>query len=178
MNCHACPICNGYGCIGELPGMGGFANNINFQNNVEGWNKVAYEKGFTQNNLDDYAKGILDLPNLKDYPVRLGPMTGGVENVGYSDERQFYFDLIAFARNRGIALSIGDGCPDCKLQYGIGAVKKYDTAALAELNAVSCRYKAMLDVGKTESLEQAAVFARELQPGPVFCDSGEKCLPL
>ncbi|MDD7417476.1 MAG: alpha-hydroxy-acid oxidizing protein [Treponemataceae bacterium] len=129
MNCHACPICNGYGCIGELPGMGGFANNINFQNNVEGWNQLAYEKGFPQNDLTDYKAGIVNLPNLKDYPVRLGPMTGGVENVGYSNEKQFYFDMISFASSKGISLSIGDGCPDCKLQYGIEAVKNLTTSA-------------------------------------------------
>ena len=123
MKCHACPVCNGYGCIGELPGMGGFANNINFQNNVEGWNQVAYEKGFPQNNLEDYSIGLLSSANKKNLPVRLGPMTGGVENAGYSDERQFYFDLIRFAYEKNIALSIGDGCPDCKLQFGIDAVK-------------------------------------------------------
>ena len=33
--CHFCPSCDGYGCIGELPGMGGFNENINFQKNCE-----------------------------------------------------------------------------------------------------------------------------------------------
>ena len=39
--CHFCLECDGYGCIGELPGMGGFNDNINFQKNCEGWNEIA-----------------------------------------------------------------------------------------------------------------------------------------
>ena len=133
MNCHICPICNGYGCVGELPGMGGFNNNINFQLNVEGWEKVAQENPFLDiapSTLEDYDKGIFGIPNLADYPIRLGPMTGGVENVGYADEKQFYSDLIAFAHSKKIALSIGDGYPDCKLQYGIEAVKSLENMTL------------------------------------------------
>ena len=122
--CHKCPICNGYGCINELPGMGGFSDNINFQNNVAGWNKVASEYHLAQSTLPDYEVGILNSPNLHDLPIRLGPMTGGIENVGYEIEEHFYSDLIEFASSLDINLSIGDGCPDTKLQYGIQAVRK------------------------------------------------------
>ena len=50
-------------------------------------------------------------------------MTGAVENVGYEDERQFYFDLIRASVKAGLALSIGDGYPDLKLFSGIDALK-------------------------------------------------------
>ena len=125
--------------------MGGFANNINFQNNVEGWEKIARENpqlGIGQSTLEDYDKGIFGLQNLKDYPIRLGPMTGGVENVGYNDERQFYFDLISFARNKGLLLSIGDGCPDCKLQYGIEAVNSQGSSEMQSCAGVENASKA------------------------------------
>ena len=36
----------------------------------------------------------------------------------------------------------------------------------------------MLDVGKADSLTQAAAFARELDGEAAFCDSGEKCIHL
>jgi len=36
----------------------------------------------------------------------------------------------------------------------------------------------MLDVGKLSSLEEAAVFARELERAPASCVSAEKCIPL
>lgn len=123
--CHLCPICNGFGCIGEMPGMGGFGNNINFQYNCDGWNFVAKKMNFPISTLEDYGRGID--PGI--YPVRLGPMTGGVENVGYKNEKNFYFDMLNFADKLNYKLSIGDGFPDCKLQYGIAAVKSLNKKA-------------------------------------------------
>ncbi len=106
-NCHFCPVCNGAGCIGEMPGMGGPFDSRNFIHNCDDWNEIASgsEAG--------------ELPQL-----RLAPITGAIENVGYPDERAFYLDLIRFACGRGIRLSIGDGTPDFKLQYGIEAVRE------------------------------------------------------
>ncbi|MCR4790754.1 MAG: alpha-hydroxy-acid oxidizing protein [Treponemataceae bacterium] len=121
--CHICPICNGLGCLNELPGMGGFGDNINFQNNCQDWNRVAHKHGLEISDLDDYNQGLLNYDNLSEFPIRIGPMTGGVENVGYNDEKQFYYDILNFAVSKGLKLSIGDGCPDFKLQYGIEVVQ-------------------------------------------------------
>ncbi|MDD7460245.1 MAG: alpha-hydroxy-acid oxidizing protein [Spirochaetales bacterium] len=104
--CHFCSVCMGKGCIGQLPGMGGENQNSNFILNCEGWKKIPTGT-FTEN------KAIL----------RLAPMTGGVENIGYADEMQYYFDMIKSCAESGTAISIGDGTPDCKLLYGIEAVK-------------------------------------------------------
>lgn len=111
--CHFCPECSGYGCISELPGMGGIRENINFQLNSAAWDGISLDS-FTQKEKDLYA-----LPS-----VRLAPITGGVENVGYFSEEQFYYDLIGAVHKAGYALSLGDGCPDIKLQTGIKAVLK------------------------------------------------------
>ena len=102
--CRFCKICNGHGCVGMMPGMGGPNMSCNFIANCRAWKK--YEP------LESDVK----------MNVRLAPMTGAVENVGYPDERRFYFDLIKACADAGFALSIGDGCPDFKLQYGIEAV--------------------------------------------------------
>lgn len=104
--CHFCDECNGRGCIGEMPGMGGPNESANFILNYDGW--------------QEYRK-IPEEP----LPVRikLAPMTGGEQNVGYDDERQFYFDLIDACDEAGVELSIGDGCPDEKLLFGIEAVQ-------------------------------------------------------
>ncbi len=110
--CHFCHICDGQGCIGELPGMGGFGNNVNVLLNYSAWNTLSLQKNYTEETI---AK------------IRLAPMTGGVENIGYEDEVQFYFDLIEAASSSGVALSIGDGCPDLKLDSGIAAIKKVNT---------------------------------------------------
>lgn len=107
--CHFCKICNGKGCVGQMPGMGGPFENKNFILNYEGWEKIKNpdaEKDF--------------VPDIK---IRLAPMTGGVENVGYFDEKSFYMDLISSCVKAGVELSIGDGCPDEKLIWGIEAVK-------------------------------------------------------
>ncbi len=112
--CHFCKTCNGKACVGQIPGMGGPMENQNFILNYEGWEKIKSPRE------EDF------IPNMK---IRLAPMTGGVENVGYQDEKTFYFDLIKGCRNCGAELSIGDGCPDEKLFWGIEAVKNMDTRA-------------------------------------------------
>ena len=108
--CHFCSSCEGLGCKGEMPGMGGPWESSNFITNVAGWKRLAAQL------LDGNQN--LPLPS-----IRLAPMTGAVENVGYQDERGFYFDLIIAACAAGIGLSIGDGCPDEKLLFGIEATK-------------------------------------------------------
>lgn len=120
--CHFCTKCEGFGCKGEMPGMGGPAESANFIENVAGWKRLVarFLNNPTEGQSDEMtaAGGGHDLP-----AIRLAPMTGAVENVGYHDERSFYFDLIIAACSAGIGLSIGDGCPDEKLLFGIEAIK-------------------------------------------------------
>ena len=107
--CNFCSKCNGKGCIGQMPGMGGVFESRNFILNCAAWEKIRDAEA-----EKDFA------PDVK---IRLAPMTGGVENVGYPDERQFYLDLIQSCVHADVGLSIGDGCPDSKLDWGIEAVK-------------------------------------------------------
>ncbi len=109
--CHFCPVCNGRGCIEQMPGMGGPNKSINFIHNYDSWEQLASELPKTTENASP------------DIPIRLAPITGAVENIGYDSESSFYFDLINACVNAGIKLSIGDGTPDYKLQYGIQAVQ-------------------------------------------------------
>ncbi|MCR5621544.1 MAG: alpha-hydroxy-acid oxidizing protein [Treponema sp.] len=90
-----------------MPGMGGPFDSRNFIHNCDDWSSISF------------GSKIAALPQL-----RLAPITGAIENVGYPDEKSFYMDLIRFACERGIKLSIGDGTPDFKLQYGIEAVRE------------------------------------------------------
>ncbi|UTC43322.1 alpha-hydroxy-acid oxidizing protein [Treponema sp. OMZ 857] len=107
--CHFCAECDGYGCLGELPGMGGVFQSANFISNCSAWRKY-----YSDTLCDDV------LP-----PIRLAPITGGVENVGYEDEAAFYFDLIEACAEAGFLLSIGDGYPDAKIQGGLAALRRY-----------------------------------------------------
>lgn len=104
--CYLCKECNGKACIGQIPGMGGPMQNKNFILNCTGWKLIEASHYDT-----------------KQIRTRLAPMTGAVENAGYFDEKTFYTDLINYCIRHDVELSIGDGTPDCKLMYGIEAVK-------------------------------------------------------
>lgn len=110
--CYFCAKCDGRGCCGELPGMGGVFDSANFIDNCAAWKKY-----YTEDTEDD-GQGSVPL-------IRLAPITGGIENVGYADEAAFYFDLIRGAAEAGFLLSIGDGYPDEKIRGGLAALQRY-----------------------------------------------------
>ena len=106
-----------------MPGMGGFSQNVNFIRNCADWAVVEEEVKKLGNK--EYGK----LLSAAVPTVRLAPITGGIENVGYSTEKGFYKDIIAAVWEAGCKLSIGDGCPDIKLLSGIEAVKSLCNSA-------------------------------------------------
>lgn len=112
LKCHRCAVCNGYGCPGNLPGLGGVFENKNFQLNCDAWAEL--RKGHPE---------ILDI-DFSPSDLRCGPVTGAVENIGYANEEDFYFPYLKAAYDLGYGLCVGDGCPDLKLQLGVAAVKK------------------------------------------------------
>lgn len=112
LKCHRCAVCNGYGCPGNLPGLGGVFENKNFQLNCDAWTEL--QKGHPE---------ILDI-EFSPSDLRCGPVTGAVENIGYANEEDFYFPYLKTAYDLGYGLCVGDGCPDLKLQLGVAAVKK------------------------------------------------------
>ncbi len=113
--CHFCPVCDGTGCTGEMPGMGGVRNNENFVLNCQGWAECR--------NIDSTLISRFLGKNDFAPKLRLAPMTGAVENIGFEDEQDFYYTMLFSAYKAGVGLCIGDGTPDIKLQSGIGAVQ-------------------------------------------------------
>ncbi len=112
--CRFCDICDGKGCIGELPGMGGAYENRNFILNCADWDRFAAIA----------LEGEPAAPSQGELPeLRLAPITGSVENIGYDEEGPFYGAMVAAAMAAGIRLSIGDGYPDTKLRFGIDALR-------------------------------------------------------
>ena len=118
--CRLCADCDGAACAGELPGMGGVFDGKNFSLNVEGWKKIL--PSIPQEKLQEAAAKVVP------QKIRLAPITGAEENVGWPDEESFYVPFYAFAAGLGIKLGVGDGCPDNKLKAGIAAVKKLSQA--------------------------------------------------
>ena len=119
--CRLCADCDGAACAGELPGMGGVFDGRNFSLNVEGWKKII--PSIPQEKLQEAAALIVP------QKIRLAPITGAEENVGWPDEESFYAPFYAFASGLGIKLGVGDGCPDNKLLAGIAAVQALNKTA-------------------------------------------------
>ena len=128
LKCHRCADCDGYGCPGMLPGLGGVFEGKNFQLNCEGWKE-----------LFDTACGAgkgekIRAISVSSQKLRCGPVTGAVENIGYENEADFYLPYLMNAAEAGLGLCVGDGCPDEKLKLGAAAVK-----VLSENPVVSIR---------------------------------------
>ena len=119
--CRLCASCDGAACAGELPGMGGVFDGKNFSLNVEGWKKIL--PSIPQEKLQEAAAKVVP------QKIRLAPITGAEENVGWPDEESFYEPFYAFAAGLGIKLGVGDGCPDNKLLAGIAAVQALNQKA-------------------------------------------------
>ena len=114
--CHGCPVCNGKGCTDELPGMGGVNKNENFLLNCSAWKKLYEDEGGAKKIPSLSREQLMDL-------IRLAPVTGAEENIGWEEEADFYEDFFMPLHYSGIKLSVGDGTPDTKLVYGLNAIK-------------------------------------------------------
>ena len=126
--CAVCSVCDGRGCIGQMPGMGGVNNNKNFKLNFEGWKKLRQKAA-----ADGTIGSVLSMP-VERRQVRAGPVTGAVQNIGFEKEEYFYLPYFSAARYGDIGLCVGDGYPDYKLHYGLDTVRKLQTAE-ADLKA-------------------------------------------
>ena len=121
LKCHRCAECNGFGCPDMLPGLGGVMEGKNFQENVQSWKDL-----FTPE-----AQKI----TIKPTAIRCGPVTGAVENIGFENEKDFYYPYLKNTADAGFGICVGDGCPDEKLKFGVEAVKKIQEEAKKNLNA-------------------------------------------
>ena len=118
LKCHRCAVCDGYGCPGMLPGLGGVFEGKNFQLNCEGWHEL-----FEAAEARGDAEKIRSL-SVGPKQLRCGPVTGAVENIGYAREADFYLPYLKNAAQAGFGLCVGDGCPDEKLKLGTEAVRE------------------------------------------------------
>ncbi|MBN2651870.1 MAG: alpha-hydroxy-acid oxidizing protein [Spirochaetales bacterium] len=105
--CLGCDKCNGTGCVGQIPGMGGLGEAKTFQANFNSWEDI-----------------IVDISTSRLPKIGVAPMTGVAENMGNPmSEAEFHRLLVAGAKKAGIFSCIGDGTPDHKVQDGIAALR-------------------------------------------------------
>lgn len=95
--------------------MGGVRHNENFRLNCDGWEVCRKQN-------PQALAAFLEREEWQP-KIRVAPVTGAVENVGFEDEQSFYYSMLFSAHKAGLGLCIGDGTPDIKLQSGIAAVK-------------------------------------------------------
>lgn len=113
--CRGCKACDGRGCRGEVPGMGGKGSSLTFINNFKSWNEIEVD-----------IEGV-ELPLLG-----VAPMTGVGQNMGnVYPEAVFHNYMVCGAKAAGIMPCIGDGTPDFKLQAGIKALIDNDVIGTA-----------------------------------------------
>ena len=118
LKCHRCAVCDGYGCPGLLPGLGGVFDNQNFMLNCEGWGLLRGRVAACGRSKE------LEAVSVSAAQLRCGPVTGAVENIGYENEADFYLPYLQNAALAGFGLCVGDGCPDEKLKLGVEAVRQ------------------------------------------------------
>lgn len=152
LKCHRCAVCDGYGCPGMLPGLGGVFEGKNFQLNCEGWYEL-FDAALARG-LGDEIRAISVCPQQ----LRCGPVTGAVENIGYAREADFYLPYLSNAAKAGFGLCVGDGCPDEKLKLGVAAVK--------ELNHTMVAVPELVEGGETTAESTTVKAAFFLKPYP------------
>ena len=110
----------GFGCKGQLPGMGGVNQSENFLLNCSGWKDFFNEIIKTDKT---------SLQNIKITPdkIAIAPVTGAEQNIGYANEDDFYIPYFTAAQNSNVGICVGDGAPDEKLKLGIDAIQKLKT---------------------------------------------------
>ena len=111
-----CKKCDGFGCKGELPGMGGVYESENFIKNVSAWNEF-------YNNFSDEQKNEISLISTEG-KIGLAPVTGAIQNIGFENEEDFYLPYFETGIAKNYFICSGDGTPDDKLKFSLEAVKK------------------------------------------------------
>lgn len=101
--------------------MGGVNSNENFIKNVDAWNDYF-------SSLTDFQKSTLQKIDFSG-KVGLAPVTGAVQNIGFTNEKDFYLPYFKLGLEKNYFLCVGDGAPDEKLEFGLDAIKKLNQKA-------------------------------------------------
>lgn len=116
--------------------MGGVKKNENFILNCSDWSELYKKYNITSK---------IDAVQLSASDFGIAPVTGAVQNIGFECEKDFYFPYIKTAFDCGIAVCVGDGVPDEKLEFGIEAVEMAGENAKTVIGVVE-NFKAVTGV--------------------------------
>ncbi|MBI9110625.1 alpha-hydroxy-acid oxidizing protein [Maridesulfovibrio ferrireducens] len=122
--CKVCPVCNGNGCVGEVPGMGGLGTGSSFKNNF----KALADIKLNMRTIHDFCEPdtSLNIMGMKlDIPVIAAPIGGVSFNMGGKIEEIDYISAkLKACAAKGIIGCTGDGVPDFIHQSGFTAIEE------------------------------------------------------
>ncbi|HBC96051.1 MAG TPA: alpha-hydroxy-acid oxidizing enzyme, partial [Clostridium sp.] len=92
-SCRVCPVCNGYACAGEVPGMGGKGTGDSFKENFNALNRyklnmrVIHDAKNPDTSIELFGKNM-------DIPVLAAPVSGTTLNMGGKFTEEEYISWI------------------------------------------------------------------------------------
>ena len=109
--CKVCPICDGRGCRGQVPGMGGIGNGDSFVRNVEALRNITINSSYIHNVREPDTSAELFGIKLS-LPVVAAPIAGADINFGNKiAEIDYTTALTEGCRRHGSFAFLGDGAP-------------------------------------------------------------------
>lgn len=122
--CRVCPICNGFACRGEVPGMGGTGMGSSFQNNVSALQNIKLNMRTTHNiTSPDTSCNILGIK--MGMPIIGAPIGGLAFNLaGFATELEYAEIILAACKNVGSFGMTGDGKDRSAYTDGLKAIEK------------------------------------------------------
>lgn len=111
--CKVCKICDGTGCIGELPGMGGANRNEAFIANYYDLRKLPLKIELLSDKNYRFKSELFG--KKVSIPIGIAPISGVSSNLGgVLDEEEYYLSMLEGAKESKILCFLGDGSSNDK----------------------------------------------------------------
>ena len=108
--CNACPVCNGYGCRGKMPGPGGRGESANFKRSYEKLKEIRINMRFLHEPREDIDSRFEAFGRVFRYPVFAAPIGMLPVNFGpHYDDLVYASTLLEGCDAAGICAFTGDG---------------------------------------------------------------------
>ncbi len=154
-SCRVCPVCNGYACAGEVPGMGGKGTGDSFKENFNALNRyklnmrVIHDAKNPDTSVELFGKKM-------DIPVLAAPVSGTTLNMGGKFTEEEYISwIIGGCLDGGIYPIVGDTAVDSFLITNLQKLKEYGGRGIAVIKP----WENENVIGKIKIAEKAGVFA-------------------
>lgn len=121
--CRVCPVCDGYACSGEVPGMGGVGTGKAFRANLEALSEYNFRMR-TVHNVKSPDTSLSLWNNTLSMPLMAAPMTGVTYNMGGKmTEEEFISSIVSGASESGTLAFSGDGADPVMYDSGLKAIR-------------------------------------------------------